>query len=143
MGCSASKPWKNKYEGVVGAYQFDERDCGCGSNEFKLVEEPKDIPQFASVKDAIEPKLAAAVELVMENKTRGCCCDSTMFDVAVSAINQEWAPDINKSIASLGYAVDAFAWKEWQYNGQTSYEASYFCIRVKEVGVEATLVKED
>ena len=136
MGCAASKPWKNKYEGVIGAYQWDERECGCGTNEFKLVEEPEDNVDFASAKDIIEPRLPDAVEIVMDNATRGCCCSALDFGVSVQGVNEEWAPEINEQLERLGLSVEAFSWKEWQYNGQTSYEVSFFVIRIKEIGTK-------
>jgi hypothetical protein len=139
MGCSYSKPWKNKYEGVIAAYQWEQRECGCGSNQFKLVEEPKDdAHNFASAKDIIEPKLSDAVDIIMENATRSCCCSALTFDVAVSGVNTEWAPDVNKQLERLGYEAEAFSWSEWQYNGQTAYEATYFVIRIKEVGTKVS-----
>ena len=126
MGCPYSKPWKNTTDDIVGAYRWDERECGCGTNEFQLVEEPKadggkstnPPPEFSSLKDIVEPKLPDAVDLIMEFATRSCCCASLDFEPAIEALHKEWCPDINAQIESLGYSIDAFSWKEWHYNGQ-------------------------
>jgi len=115
--------------------RWDEIECGCGTNEFKLVEEP-DNEEFSVVKDVIEPKLHEAVDLIMENATRGCCCDSLDFDPAIEAFNSELAPQINAKIEPLGYVVDAFSWNEWQYNGQTARKVSFLVLRIKEVGTK-------
>lgn len=136
MGCSASKPWKkpsSEDNVIVGAYQWDERECGCGTNEFKLVEEPDSMVGFQNVKDIIEPKLYEAVDIIMENATRSCCCASLDFDPVIEVLNEEWCPKINARLEEqgAGFIVDAFTWKEWQYNGQSSREASFFILRIQ------------
>ncbi len=142
MGCAYSKPWKNSSEDVVGAYRWDGRDCGCGSNEFKLMEEPDD-KEFGAVKDAIESNMTEAVDLVLENQTRSCCCDAIDYGAAIDAMNIDLFPSVNAKIEPLGYVVDAFAWTEWQYNGTSSYKISFLVLRIREVGVTTNEAKEE
>ena len=136
MGCNYSKPWKKdpSNPNAVAAYQWDEKECGFGSNEFHLKEDYEEVDEnFTKVKAVIEPKLPEAVDLIMEHATRGCFCDSLDFSPAVEAINGNgWAVGVNRMLdeANLGYSVDAFAWKEWHYNGQSSRQVTFLVLRI-------------
>mmetsp|Transcript_34515 Transcript_34515/g.50097 ORF Transcript_34515/g.50097 Transcript_34515/m.50097 type:complete len:156 (-) Transcript_34515:543-1010(-) len=144
MGCNYSKPYKNdpSTPNVIAAYQWDERECGFGSNKFLLADEPdsskdkdNNKDEFTKVKAIIEPKLDAAVDIIMEYATRGCFCDSLDFGPAIDVINKEWAVEVNAELVGYAcrYSVDAFAWKEWQYNGQSSRQASFLVLRISKV----------
>lgn len=144
MGCSYSKPWK-KTGDVVAAYQWDGRDCGCGSNTFKLVHEPAPDDNgatvntsFQQVKDIVEPKLREASGLVIENATRSCFCASQNFDEGGEAINKDLAPSINAKLEPLGYVLDAFMWHEWHHNGQSSQKIYYLILRIRDIGALQT-----
>jgi hypothetical protein len=136
MGCSLSKPWKNSDKDVVAAYQWDQRECGCGSNEFKLVAEPSDNTDFKAVKDAIDSKLYEAKDIVMENSDRDCFCAALNHEPAKDIINSEFAPGINAKIEPLGYVLDAFTWYEWHSNGQTTQKRFYLVLRIRDVGTK-------
>ena len=139
MGCNHSKPYK-KDGNVVAAYQWEQRECGCGSNEFKEVfmEDEKDL---TVIDQAITPKLNEVVDIIMMHATRKCC-SALDFEPAVKVVNEEWVPKIEENIKKgLGeeettFTVDAFTWFEWQYNGQTSYKKTFFAIRVKDTSIE-------
>lgn len=131
--CACSKPWKNSDSSVVGAYYFDENECFCGSNTFKLESEP-DHKGWPDAKKVIEGQLSECAELVVEYATRGCCCESLRFEEAIVEINKSWSPGVNAKIEPMGYLVDCYTWSEWQYNGQSSRKKYFLVLRIKEAG---------
>lgn len=146
MGCNHSKHYK-KDSNVVLAYQWDERECGRGSNEFKQVLDGGDDKGLIDIAEMIDPKINELVDIIMMHAVRKWFCSALDFEPAVKVVNEEWAPKIEESIKKkygdeeTRFTVDAFTWFEWHYNGQTAYKKTFFVIRVKNMNEE--VVKEE
>ena len=94
MGNGAcSKPWKNTDPSVLGAYYFDENECLCGSNTYKIAEEPNK-EGWPKARQIIEAGLDEATEITIEYATRSCCCDSLRFGEVIAELQKSWMPGI-------------------------------------------------
>lgn len=99
--CACSKPWKNTDPSVVGAYYFDENECFCGSNTFKIFEEP-DKEGWSKAKKIIEAGLEEAAEITIEYATRDCCCDTLKFKESIAEMQKSWTPGIVSTLPDEG-----------------------------------------
>ena len=142
MGGNYSKPYKRSPDKLIGAYQWDQKELGFGTNTFKLVKSPKKptddfFDLFPQIQAIIEPKLQLAVDIIKQTANREMIIGPKNFKETVSQMNSGWCADINTQLEqeSLGCKVDAFKWSEWHSNGSTSRKRTFLVIRIMDVRV--------
>jgi len=113
MGAVCCTPSWNKHGTHDGAFEYGHK-CGCGSPRFKLLRAPKSLRQdgaaWSAVCDVFWAMAKEAVGIVQENSKKSCSGDIVEYSSATAALNRDWIPQFNATIAAHGYFADAYSW---------------------------------
>mmetsp|Transcript_91372 Transcript_91372/g.136809 ORF Transcript_91372/g.136809 Transcript_91372/m.136809 type:complete len:177 (+) Transcript_91372:81-611(+) len=145
--CKCEPRWKNDQD-VICAYVYEECAC-CRPRRFLLrgvrdddAEHPWNAASNSKARELIENDVfdPHGVPIHIVEEVPKACCGYEMFEAAVSRLNVEWVPKMNRSLETYGLEVDGFEWVEYryvshgQYGGHTQ-PVPHFCIRVKKLPV--------